>query len=493
MGVLCAAVSQVLLTIPLDGQPARFGVPLPAAAVARGLHVTGGAVCQWRRLAIGDANADPVWVELALVGRGTVRLCAGGSAAADDGRGPAFVREQERSELPTGVVVRTTWRWCSGEVDKQERFEFSVPTEAGGEQFLGGEALTRASGPEAQRAAVLCRLPRTRFVAAGVLPPVGRLAAQVRREILMTLPGLHELPGQRGAGDFGRSGGVVTNLEFDTTLAMLRCALATGDPDTLALAGRCARHLCDRDFDRRSGLPFAHGSDHRVGMPEPGHAWLQGLLWTGCWLADDTMLATARSIGRAVAAMPPGGEGRGERARDFAWPLLELEALLQFDPDASLAAAADRLALAIVSRHDRRAHTFRFGEGEVGDGLYHERAWITGGIVLPALRAHLRRRPDAVLAACLRDVQAALRDRIVATHDGVPTHWRVAGGEVFGVHAARGDACALLLLEGLPPTDLARLLRRGPLQDRLEQALRLDDPDLPTAWTMVARSEWVWR
>ncbi|MBL8728713.1 MAG: hypothetical protein JNM25_09805 [Planctomycetes bacterium] len=493
MGVLCAVVSQVLLTIPLDGEPARFGVPLSAAAVARGLRATGGAVLQWRRLPIGDAAADPVWVELALVGRGTVRLCAGGAAPAATGHGAAFVRDDEVQRLPAGDLTRTTWRWCSGAVDEQARLEFAVPTEVDGEAFLAGEALTRVTVAPAVRAAALCRLSGPRFVAAGVLPPAGRLAVAVRRELLATLPGRHELPGLRGAGDFARSGGVVTNLEFDTTLAVLRCALATGDPAMLALAGRCARHLCDRDLDRRSGLPFAHGSDHRTGAPEPGHAWLQGLLWAGCWLADDGMLATARSIGRALAARPPSGEGRGERARDFAWPLLELEALLAFDPDPALAAAADRLALAIASRHDRAAHTFRFGEGEVGEGLYLERAWITGGVVLPALRAHLRRRPDAALAEAVRDAEQALLTRILATSDGVPTHWRVAGGEVFGVHAARGDPRALMLLEGLPPGELARLLRRSSLQNHLEHALRPDDPDLPTAWTMVARNEWVWR
>jgi hypothetical protein len=496
MGVVCAVLSQVLLTMPLDGRPVRFGVPLPAAAVARGLRVTGPAVLQWRRLPIGDAASDPVWVELAVVGTGRVRLVAGGPgavAATLDGRGAAFVREEEHHELPDGDQTRVRWLWCNGDVDEELRLDCTAPTELGGESFVAGEALTRWSPDPAQRALVLCRLPRSVFVDAGLLPPPGRLGADVRRELLAALPFLRELPGRRGAGDFLRSGDVVTNLEFDTTLAVLRCALATGDPAALALAGRCARHLRDHDLDRRSGLPFSHGAHHRAGVPQPGHAWLQGLLWTGCWLADDGLLATARSMGRAVAAMPPCGEQRAERARDFAWPLLELEALLQFDPDPALARAADRLAVTIASRYDPVGHTFRFGEGELGEGLYFERAWITGGIVLPALRAHLRRRPDAALADCVRDVQRALQRRIAATHTGVPTHWRQAGGEVFAVHGARGDAKALLLLEGLPAADLARLLRRGPMADRLSQAVLPDDPDLATTWTMVARCQWVWR
>ncbi len=496
MSVLGVMLAQVLLTIPLDGRPVRFGAPLPAAAVARGLRVAGDALLQWRRLPIGvgaDAATDPVWVELALVGRGAVRLVAGGEPASVDGRGAVFVREQQQQQLPFGDETHTVWRWCTGEVDEEVRIEFTMPGEIDGECFAAGEALTRWNTDPASRAEVLCRLPRSLFVGAGLLPRAGRLAADVRREILATLPRLCELPGQRGAGDFARSDGVVTNLEFDTTLALLRCAVATGDPGTLALAGRCARHLRDRDLDRRSGLPFSHGSDHRTGAPEPGHAWLQGLLWAGCWFADDGLLATARSIGRAVAASPPCGEGFAERARDFAWPLLELEALLAFDHDASLAAAADRLAAAIAGRHDASAHTFRFGEGEVGNGVYLERAWITGGIVLPALATHLRRRADAGLLQCLGDVQRSLLARIAATHTGVPTHWRVAGGDVFAVHGARGDPRALLLLDGLPANEVARLLRHGGTQGHLAKALLPDDPDLPTAWTLVARCEWVWR
>lgn len=493
MALLGAFVCQVLLTVPLEGPPVRFGVPLPAAAVARGLRATGGAVLQWRRLPIGDAGADPVWVEVALVGRGTVRLVAGGAPGAEDGRGPAFVREQQRGSLPAGDCVRTSWRWSSGDLDERERTEFAVVTEIGGETYLPGEALTRSTFPTVARAGVLCRLPRSRFVAAGFLPPPGRMALGVRRDLLATRSSLRELPGARGAGDFAREGGVVTNLEFDTTLAVLRCALATGDADGLALAARCAHHLCDRDLDRRTGLPFSHGPDHRAAAPEPGHAWLQGLLWTGCWLADDDLLATARSIGHAIASTPPCGEGRSERARDFAWPLLELEALLRFDPDPTVAAAADRLALAIASRHDRRAHTFCFGEGRLAEDLVFERAWITGGIVLPALRAHLRRRSDPTIEAAVQDVQAALLERLRATHDGVPTHWRIAGGRVFAVHAARADAKALFALDGLPATELASLLRHGSLQAHVRDALRADDPDLPTAWTLVARCEWVWR
>jgi hypothetical protein len=493
MAILTAALAQVVLTLSLDGQPVRIGLPLPAAAVARGLRVAGNAVGQWRRLPIGGADADPVWVELACVGRGEVRWVAGGEPAAPDGAGSAVRREQTRRELPWGSETQTRWYWSTGETDAEVRSEFAAPAEVDGERFAAGEALTRWNVEPTLRAAALCRLPRVRFVAAGLLPPGGQLAAEVRRELRATWPHLRELPGHRGAGDFARSAGVVTNLEYDTGLAVLRFALACGDPVALALAARCARHLRDRDLDRRSGLPFAHGVDHRAGAPTPGHAWLQGLLWTGLWLADDGLLATARAMGGALAANPPAGEGARELARDFAWPLLELEALLYWERNPVVAAAADRLAGAIASRYDAAAQAFRFGEGELGSGVRLERAWITGGIVLPALRAHLRRRPDCELAAKVHAVEQALLRQVTLAADGIPTHWRQAGGEVFAVHSARADPRAVLLFDGLPWVEQQRLLRRGRIRDWLSGALRADDPDLPTAWTLVARCQWVWR
>ncbi len=75
-------VTPALLVIPLDGRPVRFGVCLPAAAVASGLRLEGRGQLQWRRLPVCGTDADPVWVELAITGpRGTVRLCAGSGAS----------------------------------------------------------------------------------------------------------------------------------------------------------------------------------------------------------------------------------------------------------------------------------------------------------------------------------------------------------------------------------------------------------------------------
>jgi hypothetical protein len=285
----------------------------------------------------------------------------------------------------------------------------------------------------------------------------------------------------------------VTNLEFDTTLALLRLALATGDEELLLRARRCARHLVDHDLEPNTGLPFTHGADHRSSPPEPGHAWLRGLLWTGAVTADDDLLAAAAQLAHAIAAAPPEEEGRRERARDYAWPLAELEAYLEFVDDPVLATAADRLAAAIGRRFDARAHTFRFGEGEVGRGVYFERAWLTGGMVLPALAAHLRRRPDRDLQRHVNDVADALVQQIGSGRAGLPTHWRVAAGAVFAEHRAVHDSDAYLLLDGLPLPDLRRLLHREMVLSALLETPARDDPDLATSFTIAARCDWVYR
>jgi len=486
-------LTQGLLTVGLDGKPVRFGVPLPAAALAQGLRLQGGGALQWRRLPVGGALADPVWVELAIVGAtGSTRVIGGGAPESADGRGPAFVREEEEVLLPHGRERRVRWRWSDGCIDECARTELSVDTEIGGEVYTAGEARTVWTGAATTRADVVCALPRRLFEVVSLLPSGGRSAAAVQKHLASLVPLLRELPGARGAGDFGRSGKVVTNLEFDTTLALLRAAVALRDEKAFAMAGRAAQHLRDRDLDPRSGLPFPHGLDHRTGVPAPGHAWLEGLLHVGLLRADDGHLAAARNMGLALAACPPMGEGRQELARDYAWPLLELEALLAIDPDPGIARAADRLATAIARRYDAQARTFRFGEGEVGDG-YLERGWITGGIVVPALQAHLRRVPNTEIAACVAAVQQALLDQIGRARPGLPTHWRCAGGRTFAEHREAHAAEAMLVLEAFEPADLRRLLRRETIGDAIAEVPAPDDPDLATKFSMVARCTWVWR
>lgn len=492
-----AALGPALLVVPLDGRPVRFGAPLPAAAVQAGLRLQGRGTLQWRRLPVGGPDADPVWVELAITGPpGTVKVTAGGDGPHADGRGPAFVREEAERLLPHGRERVVTWRWNDGSLDERTRLSFDAPATQAGECFAPGEARTVVSAGFWARSDVVARLGRAFGATIGLLPEPGgggATAKEVRKHLLEVLPRLRELPGARGAGDYARSGGVVTNLEFDTTLALVRCSLGAAEPAAFARACRAAQHLLDRDLDARSGLPFPHGPDHRTGQPEPGHAWLQGLLWVGLLTADDEMLTAARNLGLAIASQPPRGTGRQERLRDYAWPLYELEALLRVAPDPAIARAADQYAASIARRFDPIGRTFRFGEGELGDGVYLERGWLTGGLLLPALRLHVERRPEGPLREQVAIVEQMLRERIGSHGQGLPTHWRLAGDRTFAEHREQGTAEAAFLLDALPAEDLQRLLRRSTVRGALAGVPGPDDPDVATQWSLLARCRWVWR
>lgn len=489
---MLAIFVQTLFTLaPVDG-PVRFGVALPAAEVQKGLTLRHGSALSWRELPLCDRDGL-AWVEVAAIPEGgRLSVCFGAKACPT-----AFAARRARAHggATVAVPVETTrWEWSDGSVDERRVHEFVAETVHGCETFGAGEALTVDSPGLASRCAVAARLPRAFHERAGILPPAGPLAREVREHLAACAAALVELPGLRGAGDFARSGGVVTNLEFDTTLALLRLALALGDEGLLQRARRSALHLCDRDLDARSGLPFCHGKDHRVAAPEPGHAWLQGLLWTGAVCADERMLDAAQQIARGLAALPAVAEREHERARDYAWPLHELEVYLAWRDDPVVACAADAMACAIAARYRPDLRLFCFGEGEFVDGPgYFERAWITGGVVLPALRAHLLRRPQRELQRAVDEATAGLVQRIGQGRGGLPTHWRALRGSVFAEHRAERDPKAFLLLEALPSSDLRKLLGKQHVLRGLAETPALDDPDLPTSFTLVARCEWVYR
>lgn len=491
-----------LLTLTSDGQPLRLGVCLPAAELAGGLRLQGAGAMQWRRLPVGPSDADlaplaEVWIELGIVApRGLVRIVRGGAGPCPDGRGPAFVFSEEEQRLAHGSVRVLRWHWLDGTVDERSRTTFTARTELAGEFYDVGEGLTHESAGLAHRADSWQKRGQPWAVACGLLPArsAGSAAGKaVRKRLAQIVPRLVEMEGRRGAGDFLRADQEVTNLEFDTTLALLRCAVGLGERRAWQLALRAAGQLRDRDLDVRTGLPFVHGLSHREVAPEPGHVWLEGVLWVGLLSADDDALLAARSMGRALAVHLPVGTGRNERMRDYAWPLLQLETLERIDPAARLRIASDRLVAAISARFDGAAGTFRFGEGELGDGVYLERGWLTAGILIPALRRHLARRSNEVLREQVAAVQQALLDRIGSGARGLPTHWRIVRGRAEAEHFERNTARSTWLLEGLAERDQLRLLQRSSVRRAIDEVPALDHPDLATEFTMLGRCMWPWR
>ncbi|MEC7583269.1 MAG: hypothetical protein VYE77_03045 [Planctomycetota bacterium] len=382
--------------------------------------------------------------------------------------------------------------WCDGTRDHRTRVPITNTRRIDGERWQIGEFETLENVELAQRWLAVVDLPRRFWEQAGILPVRVGAGEQSLEHLRAVGRALVEMPGRRGAGDYLRSGGVVTNLEFDMPLAFLRLGLACGDVELLVRARRSAWHLVDRDLDQVSGLPFGHGSGHRCSPPSLGHTWLSGLLWVGALSADDPLLQAAGQMARALAGENATSRGGVERARDFAWPLAEMETFLRMVPDPVVAAGADRMAQAIHARFDPALATFRFEEGEVERGQYFERGWLVGGVVLPALRLHLLRKPDRALQAVVDEVARNLLRTCLQGGPGVATHWRQAGGRPFALHHARQDPKVWLMLEGLEDVDRARLLGKGRVRRSMLGTPDGGHPDVATQFAMVARNRWVY-
>ncbi len=491
-------IAAALLVVDVDGVGAvRFGFPLPFEAVARGLRAEGGgAVLQWRFL---QPTPDPVtgriWVEVCLApARGRIALHAGGVAAVAGDDGP--VRTRERIVEESDSVTRTTTidRYRDGGVDRVERLLFKAARTHDGEAFGAGEAVT-LGGRDADQRWLRVGIAAQAYARAGVLPAAGARYAAYRDVLARFGAGLPTLSGRRGHGDYARSGGTITNLEFDTTLAFARLGMATRSRELLQRAADAARHLVDVDLDPRTALPFRHGGDHRTARPEPGHVWSTGLLTVGALAAQAEWIDAARAMARGLARHPALASAEGERGddrlRDVAWPLAELEAFLRFEDDGHVRSAADRLADVLRRRFDATACVFRFGEGETRGAAYRERLWLTSGLALPALRAHLRRSPDAVLADQVSRIETRVLAEILAGREGLPLSLLVVDGRVVDAQRSRGRPEGYLLLEGLRPDAVDRAL----LRPTVRRALELDaaDPDAATSFSIAGRCAWVCR
>ncbi|MEM7198816.1 MAG: hypothetical protein AAF628_01020 [Planctomycetota bacterium] len=494
--LLPALAAHVLLTFTIDGDgPVRFGVPLPADALQQGLRIADPAVhLQWRIL---QPNPDPrtgrQWVELAITGgRGRLRLRAGGVGAIAADQGSVVRLEETTTEDDATRVVRRVHRWRTGEVDRCERVRFRQRGWIAAESFGAGEALTTSAAPTDGRW-LRVHMDDATWMRAEVLPRTGSLGRDLRGRLAELVPALPQLPGLRGRGDYGRSKGVVTNLEFDTTLGFARLGLALQRRDLLQRALDSARHLVDRDLDRETGMPFCHGPDHRAYLPEPGHVWLTGTLLVGCLAADDALIRAARGMALGLARHPPRGQGRDERARDYAWPLLEMEQWLRFEPHPVVEQAANALGLDLLRRFDREAKVLRFGEGEQQDAVYFERAWLTGGCCLPALRAFARRTGSRRAHHAIEVMERRLLALVSTGGAGVPTHYWVRRGLVRNQARKQGGPAVFFYLEGLAPAALPRVLQRRNVRRALRDLPCAEDEDLATTWSIAARTTWIYR
>lgn len=496
-------VAQLVATVVVEGQgPVRFGLPVEARVLERGLRVDGarGASLQWSLLA-PDAPCigERIWIEVVLTGAsGSTRLLLGGVRAADPGQGPLCRFAVERTGDDAAELTRSVWTWADGTVDRRERRLLLAPEPTSSEPREAGEVLrTESAGLASRRARV--DVPASVWREQGVLPRADGSGRALREELLATVPRLPRAPGSRGRGDYlrGKEPVVVTNQEFDTTLAFVRLALATGDQDLLERARECAWHLVDVDLDRRSGLPFRHGRDHRDALPELGHVWTSGALLVAATCADRDLLLEVLTIVQSLAARVRAREprrGTEDRLRDDAWPLFELESSLRYVDHAPVRAACDALAEEIVRRFDPAMRTFRYGEGATRSGeVVRDRLWLTAGILLPALRLHLERRPSRGLADVLDRVESAALEILLDGRDGLALSVMRSARGSFDPVRVEGAAEAVLLLDGLSDPARRRVLARTGLRRALDGVLDQEQDDLATRFSIVGRCAWVIR
>jgi hypothetical protein len=326
-----------------------------------------------------------------------------------------------------------------------------------------------------------------------VLQGTGRLAAKYRRRLQKLVGSLQEAPGLRGRGDYPRSNGVITNLEFDTTFGFAKLGLALGDAKLLQRAWCSAVHLVDLDLDAVTGLAHQHGRDHRTGKPDPGHTWLQGLLLTGCMFADRQLIGNARRIAVGIATHPVSRQERRDRLRDHAWPLLALESWLSFEDHLEVRRAANAVAQGLKARFDADHRVLRFGEGKRRGGVYQATLWLEGGVLLPALRKHLARTRDPQVREIVGGLARRLHRLTRSGKPGIPTHCWLRDGEVLRDARTQQQAAGFMVLEGLAPRTLARVLGRRLVETALADTPSAADKDLPTAFSIIARCEWIYR
>ena len=118
---------------------------------------------------------------------------------------------------------------------------------------------------------------------------------------------------------------------------------------------------------------------------------------------------------------------------------------------------------------------------------------VVYGIVVPALRAHVLRRPSREVAGIVAAMEKRLLALVLDGKPGLPVRYWVIDGKVTGQVRLRGVPEGYMLLEGIAPRALARCLGRRAVSRALRDVPAQDDPDLATSFSIAARCSWVLR
>ena len=288
----------------------------------------------------------------------------------------------------------------------------------------------------------------------------------------------HGLLHRRGdLGDWKMDSWRVGNLEWDTSLGFLLRYFDLGRriDGTQALAG--VEHLLLRDRDPASGLFFQHGREHRSGVVEPGHHWVEGVAAVAGWLADPWLEDEARALAGDQLSAFERLDLAAALPRSLAWALTAACALHELAPDRARSLRLIRkIERFVLSRQSTAGH-FTIEPSTAQEGNFRVSPFVDGGILLPALEQAAKvTRTRGAAAAIGRARQALLRDGILREPDGPvlvssiliePKNGRVvsSGGRAEGEEV-------VLFLAGVATAgadeDVAGLLRRA------ESSLALD-------------------
>lgn len=489
---------QTLLTFSVEGgdDPVRFGWKVPTAALQQGIRLEGdpGAAMQWRLLQeVPGCRDDALWIVVEACGHdGPGRLVLGGPGPVPRGAaGDVCSRETASVDAQGGVERVEVDTWTDGTVDRRVLRDVLADGRGTVRRFDdGGSVLARRSR---------VRISATEWRRIGVLPRADGTGRAHRRTLLASVNRLGVDPADPFPGDYvrGKEGETITNLEFDTTLGLLRLALSESDPDCLSRAFAAARHAVDVDIDAASGLPFRHGPGHRVARPEPGHVWTTGLLLTGAVFGEQDLFDAGLGIARALAARvttPEPEVGPRDRLRDEAWPLHELERMLIEIDLPPLRRGADAVAERVIGRFDPMHRCLRYGEGETRGGrVYRDRLWLSLGIAAPALALRVERTGDPRAEEIVDTLRHLAVELLESGESGFPVSVALADGRVVAATRTSGTAEGYLLLEGLTPSQLRGALRRRGISTALDDALHPRHDDLATRFSIAARCGWVFR
>jgi hypothetical protein len=289
----------------------------------------------------------------------------------------------------------------------------------------------------------------------------------------------HGLLHRRGDfGDWRMDLARVGNLEWDSSLGFLLRWTRSGDraDGVQALAG--VEHLLVRDRDPETGLFFQHGREHRSGIVEPGHHWVEGVAAVAHWSCDPWLEDEARALAAAQLAAFERMSLETALPRCLGWALTALCALHPLAADRSRSEKLiAKMEKSVLSRQSDAGH-FQLESSTAREGGFRVCPFVDGGILLPALERSSRiTRSGAAAFAIARAREALWRDGVVREPDGTILVSSIliaprSGRAVAKAGRAEGEEVVLFLsgVAGSGPDVLeSGLLRRA------ASSLTLDD------------------